>query len=27
VVDTTMRPEFVGLWLREPDSDKERGIA
>jgi hypothetical protein len=25
VVDETMQPEFVGLWLREPGSDKQGG--
>jgi hypothetical protein len=25
VVDETMQPEFVGLWLREPGSDRSRG--
>jgi len=24
VVDATMQPEFVGLWLREPESNQER---
>jgi hypothetical protein len=24
VVDETMQPEFVGLWLREPESNLER---
>jgi amino acid transporter len=25
VVDETVQPEFVGLWLREPGTDKQRG--
>jgi len=25
VVDETVQPEFVGLWLREPGADKQRG--
>ena len=25
VVDETLQPEFVGLWLREPGADKQRG--
>ena len=25
VVDETVQPEFVGLWLREPSADKQRG--
>jgi hypothetical protein len=24
VVDETVQPEFVGLWLREPESNLER---
>ena len=24
VVDETVQPEFVGLWLREPESHRER---
>lgn len=27
VVDETVQPQFVGLWLRESGSEKERGIA
>jgi hypothetical protein len=25
VVDETMRPEFVGLWLREPEQNRGAG--
>ena len=25
VVDETMQPEFVGLWIREPSSHNQRG--
>jgi hypothetical protein len=27
VVDETMQPEFVGLWLRKPTSDRQRGTS